>query len=400
MSNVLEIGLRMDNADLRGLVSGLMGGRDDVRLTADPEARLDVLAADLGEDPSARLAELAGLLERGVVREVILLGEKPDPELLIRAMRAGIKEFLSLPLQDGELEEALARISGRLPGDGAGEGKNGQVLSVVGASGGLGATTLAVNLAWELQALKPGSTVLVDLRRPEGEIPLFLDLEYSYTWGEVAENITRMDQTFLRSVLAEGENGLRILPGPSAGQWPQPTASAEAIRECLQGLCEMFEYVVVEDNRGLDAVSEQVLQASSVQWLLMSLSVTGLARGKRHLDEAARLDSKSHERTRLAVCKTVKGGEIGTEEAGEVLGKAVALVIPEDLPSTLSCINQGRPLAAAAPKSPVLKAVRREAREIAGASQPEEKAKSSSSSLFSKLGRSRKNGRGVIPQPA
>ncbi|MFW5837686.1 MAG: AAA family ATPase, partial [Desulfovibrionaceae bacterium] len=330
MASVLEIGLRMDDADLRGLVLERIGGREDVRMVLDDgDARLDVVVADLGGDPAGRIGHLAGLLDRGSVRDVILLGERADPEVLIQAMRAGIKEFAALPLQAGELEDALSRIGDRGSGSGQASSARGEIVSVVGAAGGLGATTLAVNLAWELQAREPGSTVLVDLRRPHGEIPLFLDLEYSYTWGEVAENITRMDQTFLRSVLAEGENGLRILPAPSANQWPKPVVSPDSIRECLNGLVEMYPHVVVEDNSGLDEVSQQVLEASSTQWLLMAMSVTCLARVKRHLDDAVRMDGKNADRLRLAACKVVKGADIGFEEAAEAIGKPVSLTIPE-----------------------------------------------------------------------
>lgn len=385
MATIVSIGLQVDDANLRALAQKAVGKAKGVKLVKDSNARVDALVADMGEDPAGRIRRLGDLLSRGSAAEAVLLAE-PAPELLILAMRAGIKEFVPLPLQEGELEAACERIRDRGADAEKCGSAQGRIVSVVGASGGLGATTLAVNLAWELEARRPGSTVLVDLRRPDGDVPLFLDLEYSYTWGEVAENISRMDQTFLRSVLAEAENGLRILPAPSFARDSKPSVTPEAVRECLNGLAGMFSYVVVEDNGGLDPVSQEVLAASKLQWLVMAMSVPCLARVKRHLEDAARSDASFAERIRLAAVKVVKGGDIGPEEAAEVLGKPVSCMIPEDLRGTMAAINQGRPLALSAPKSPTLKAVRQMAGEFAVEKRVAGKKSSSLFGLFRRSG--------------
>jgi pilus assembly protein CpaE len=396
MATVLNIGLQVDDANLRAVVQKRVDKAKGVKLAKDSSVRMDVIVADMGEDPTDRIRRIGAMLSRGSAAEAVLLGAEPAPELLILAMRAGIKEFAALPLREGDLEAAWDRIRSRaVDVEKSGSGP-GEIVSVVGAAGGLGATSLAVNLAWELEARRPGSTVLVDLRRPDGEVPLFLDLEYSYTWGEVAENISRMDQTFLRSVLAEAENGLRILPAPSFSQESKPFVTPEAMRECLKGLADMFSYVVVEDNGGLDPVSQEVLSVSKVQWLVMAMSVTCLAKVKRHLEDAARLDASFPERIRLAAARVVKGGDIGPEEAAEVLGKQVSCTIPEDLRGTMAAINQGRPLALSAPKSPMLKAVREMAREFA----KENRASGKKSSLFGLFRRSGAGESDLAHQPA
>ena len=87
----------------------------------------------------------------------------------------------------------------------------------MGSKGGVGTTTIAVNLATSLHELKGSpSVVLVDMNPLLGEIPLFLNIKASFDWGELVKNINRVDSTFLMSILAKHTSGIYVLPAATA----------------------------------------------------------------------------------------------------------------------------------------------------------------------------------------
>ena len=223
-----------------------------------------------------------------------------------------------------------------------------------------------MNLALAANALSPGRVVLVDLRRGSGEVPLFLDLDSAYTWAEAAENIHRLDDTFLASVLTRHASGLMVLPGPGAEVPARlaPGPEAEALARVLADLTRRFDLVVVDAGSGLDHTALTVLEKARDLVLVLPLSLPGLVRARRTLEALVLADPDLAARTRLAVNRHLPGADIEPEEAGEALGRPISWLLPEDSRAALAALNQGLPLAQAAAKSPLTKALARMARDL------------------------------------
>lgn len=156
----------------------------------------NLLILEAGRDQESdfrRISQARASEENG---EIFLTARQPDPEVLIRALRAGVREFLPQPLKREEVVKALLKVgrNGRGAKEAGTKGEEGSVFTVFGVKGGVGTTTIVVNLATGLARLDSKLLVaLLDMNLLSGEVPLFLNVKPAFNWAEIARNISRLD---------------------------------------------------------------------------------------------------------------------------------------------------------------------------------------------------------------
>ncbi len=324
-----------------------------------------LLIYEIGKDDEKDLSKLLRMLGEKPAEEVAITAADPKPDLLIRAMRAGIKDFLPQPIQSEDVSQALRRYKLYVANAAKVRPmKLGNVVTLVGSKGGIGTSSLAVNLAYELNGASSRSASLIDMRNPLGDIPLFLDLEYSYTWGEVARNLNRLDATFLKGIMSVHSSGLSVLPSPGAGH-EDVVMNREVIEGLFNVLKEAFTHTVVDADSGFDDVTLKVLDMSDVVLLVLVLSLPCLANAKKLMETYRRIDVTLGDKIKLVINRHLSGSDISVSEAEEIMGQEILWQIPNDYQTTLSAINQGAALAEVAPKSPVTRAIGGLARHLA-----------------------------------
>ncbi len=362
--------LAQDQGRARALEAALVGQGIDVLPPAWSAKAEAVLLAVPETGAEAALGQARTLLDEGRARAVILCGPSgpagmgPDPALLLAAMRAGIGEYLSEPLNPAELEAALQRLRQRSRGVDAQPGRpeqGGRVILVLGAKGGVGATTVAVNLAHALCQHAP--TALLDLAAPQGETPIFLDLEHAYTWADVAANIERLDATYLESVMARHSSGLAVLPAPDFGGGA--ALDPGALRQVLGLMRQVYAQVVVDAGTGQDEAALEALEMADDVLLVLDLSLPCLARAKRFLEAVRAARPHLEGRVRLVANRTTSQSDIGAAQAEDILRMKISWRILNDYQAALSAINEGRPLAEADPRCPLARAYAAMGRELA-----------------------------------
>src|SRR5262245_34348059 len=188
----------------------------DVVRQSNPDLVVVALDAD-----HAKALQLIGHLVTEFPRVSILaVSGKADGQSILKTLRAGAKEFLTQPVVLEELLTALQRLRAtRLSSDGnstvaTASRSESQVISILGSRGGVGCTSLAVNLGCNLAQDSAHNVALVDLDLALGDADVALDLMPDYTLADVALNIDRLDMTFLRRSLCKHESGLSLLPHP------------------------------------------------------------------------------------------------------------------------------------------------------------------------------------------
>jgi pilus assembly protein CpaE len=361
-------------------------GRDGFHISDDGRIEGALLFMEIGPEPEQDFESLGNILMHHAPMDVILVSERPDPEILIRAMRLGIQEFLPMPLDQTGLEDALKRFRMRAvqkqqaSGEISKSATKGRIVYLFGGKGGVGNTTLAVNTAMELMALhstKKGKQIvseakvaLLDMGMPQGETPVFLDLKYDYTWGEAARNITRLDETFLLSIMAEHKSGLFVLPAPNQLE-DASVFTAETAEKLPQLMKDVFDYTIIDGSHYLDEISVKVMEAADDIVLVMVLSLPCLSNVKKLLDTFKKYDPELEQKIHLVVNRKLNKSEISINDAEKLLGKKIFKQVENDYMVTMNAINQGKPVHDMAPKAKVSKDIAALAKALTETKRPE-----------------------------
>ena len=178
-------------------------------------ASFDVIILDLDSDPDVAL-ELVEKASASDAATIMVYSEKDDPKLAVRLMRAGAREYLLLPLEQGAVVEALVRTTTSLrEKDLPAEKTLGGLLVFVGSKGGCGVTTVACNVAIALAQNSEQRILLIDLALPIGDAALCLGISAGYSTEDALRNIDRMDASLLQNLLVKHRSGVFVLAAPT-----------------------------------------------------------------------------------------------------------------------------------------------------------------------------------------
>ena len=234
---------------------------------------------------------------------------------------------------------------------------NGQIIHVMGAKGGVGTTTVAVNLAMILAELKnAGSVALVDLNTVFGEIPLFLSVKPTYHWGQITKNVHRLDSTFLLNAMAKHASGVHILPSPSYLNG-HPPATADIMERLLMAMKKTFDFIIVDGGQSLEGPTLKGIEMSDHVILITLLSLPCLHNTNNVLKSLAGLGTVQKERIRLVINRYLKKSDISIKEAEESVHNEFFWNIPNDYKTTMSAINRGIPLHDVSPRAGITRSL-------------------------------------------
>ena len=314
----------------------------------------DMLLLELDEfRPQHTFDRVRQLLSAAPDLEIFLTASRMDPQLLLEAFRVGVKEFLPQPLTKQDVEAALARFEERFASKASGLDMHaGRVVAVFGVRGGVGASTVATNLAVSVQqAQRQEPVALVDLDVHGGELGLFLDLPASQGLTHLAKDISRLDETILRSTLARHSSGLQFLASGCEAYDDVKLAPGSMMR-VLAILRSIHRHVVIDCGHILEPSVREALDSADQIIVVTTLSLPAIRRTKRLLDllSTARYPAG---KIALVVNRYEKDQRDLLEETEALLNRPIAGLIPNDYESASEAINQGKPLTVTASKTSI-----------------------------------------------
>jgi len=277
------------------------------------------------------------------VPEIFLTSSFAPPyEVVMQVMRMGIREFFLEPVEKEEVEIAFARFKNHFKSEKSKKTKHGRVLSILGSKGGIGSTTVAVNLATGLaQTGEEMSVALVDLNLHFGDVSIFLNVEPTYTMAQISQGISRLNPLYLKSSLTKHSSGVYILPSSNNPEEVK-TITPENVKQILGTLRDTFNYTVIDVGRSFNQVTMAALNLSETVFLVSLLDSVVLRNAKAILDLFLNLDYK--DKIKIIINRYQKKCDVSLEETQKILKHKVFWLIPSDNTSMTSSINYSKPI--------------------------------------------------------
>ena len=242
------------------------------------ERHYDVVVIDADSDADFAV-QLAENLFAGGKTFVMAYSADPDVRLAIRFMRAGVREFFTLPLDKGEIAEALLRASNRSNSQNETIPAPSKVFTFLGTKGGCGVTTIAANFAISLAQESERSTLLMDLGLPLGDAAINLGMVPEFSIANALQDPTRLDSNFLNTLVAKHSSGVGVLAAPSEFQAEQP--NREFLDQLLGIARQEFEYIVVDLGSRVDLMDTALFATDVVVYLITQVGISELRNANR-----------------------------------------------------------------------------------------------------------------------
>ena len=364
MSNVLRLAIVDPNDTQRESLKSMLLGMDMIWLEAECsryEFFADVVAQtnpDIGlvaidADPQKALALVERLAAASPDCAVLVVSSSNDGSLILQALRAGAKEFLTQPLKIEDLLAALGRIGERRFGrSGDNRLRGSQVIAVAGAIGGVGTTSLAINLGCILAQDPQNSVALVDLDLCLGDADVFLDTIPDYTLVDVAQNVTRLDFTLLKRSLTKHSSGLYLLPRPVQLE-DIALVTPDDLQRVIGLLKATFTHLVLDLSKGYTAIDLIALEMANQILLVTQLDLPCLRNVVRLMMSFGNMNGLA-DKVKIVVNRVgLENGQITLKKAEETIGKEIFWQLPNDYRTMIEARNNGVPLIEHAPKAAI-----------------------------------------------
>jgi pilus assembly protein CpaE len=327
-----------------GVPIGIVEGR-----TAEG-AGPDLVVVDIRSDASSGMAAIERLRSSSQGLAIFAVAAAPEPDLILQAMRAGANEFFPWIIGEGPaaraMEEsftgAVRRTATRREAATASAKPPCVTYAFLGAKGGAGTTTVAVNCGVELARQTKRPTIVVDLKTCLGEVALFLGVRPRFTVLDAIENLHRLDKDFLKELVAKHRSGLDILAGSE--QFERPNAQdAGALEELLRVLTRAYDYVVIDAGNVITACVAAALYAADTIFLVTNPDVPSIRNAQRLVDRVRQLGAGS-ERVKVLLNRSSDQNLVGPKQIETALGYGIHHTFSSDYRTVSTALNSGVPL--------------------------------------------------------
>lgn len=298
--------------------------------------------------------ETAFIVSQFPLTTVIVTAYEKNPDWILKLIRAGASEYLTKPIVAVEMVDAVDKV-GRLHKQRSGHSiDKGAAISVYNPSGGMGTTTIAVNLAATLAA-RGEKVALVDLNLFNGDVASFLDLAPRYTLSNVTAKAGQVDASFLKSVIVQHSSGVHVLNGP-VDLDDADRILPQQLQEVIGVLQTIFAYTIIDTGGQLFGCNMATFDCSDRILFTTLLNLPALKNAKRYL---AAMDDKGFgtNKVKLVVNRHIPKDDIKISDAEKILKTSAYVALPNAYADAKTSINKGQPLVRCYPKSPVTRAM-------------------------------------------
>jgi len=357
MAETLSVLIIDEDPNVRAMIRRVFEGQNGMELLVDTDSlvygyeiirqnRPKLVFLDLRENPAKSL-EMAHRIS-AYFKEVFMVvsGHDMSLETIKACMEAGIRDFLPRPFTEADVRAVVEKHKLSFTVDHQEGDRTGRIITVFSNKGGLGKTTIAVNLAMALSEAVGSPVALVDLNLQLGDITTFLDVEPKQTIVDIARNIGRVDAAYLEGSLAQytcKNAKVYVLADPLHVEDAEEV-TADQINAVLTVLRSSFEYVIIDTTTSFDTKTLAALDLADQILLVSMVNLPSIRSSQRLLNLFERL-GYDEQKIKLIVNRYRPGEEITVEDVEETLEHNVFWKIPNSYNVVMTAINRGIPIA-------------------------------------------------------
>jgi len=313
--------------------------REVIKMLEEFQHRVCVVDFDDGEE-SVRISQR---IHDGcdIGTSVFAASSDSQSDQIIKAMRSGCSEYLVKPFREDQILDALARVEARLQGKAPGQ--KGRVVTLMGAKGGTGVTSLAVHLALNLLQKHQQRCLLVDQHPALGDVALYLGLgRHQYSFYELVHNMERLDVDLLQGFLLQHSSGLNVMDSPQAIR-AFPNAASDAVEHTLAFLAENFQFVIVDCPPGLDEDTCAAIRQSDRLAIIITPELPALHNAIRAIEYLTGMHYPE-DSIDIVLNRSSRKGALNDREIEASLHRQLAVKVPNNYELVVNAINAGTPI--------------------------------------------------------
>ncbi len=289
--------------------------------------------------------------------KIIVLSYDLNSNIVIRALRAGAREFLTKPLIEKDFIEAILKMKDLILGN-INDSTKCKVITTFSNKGGIGKTSIAVNLAMEIANTTKEKVALIDLNMQMGDVTTFLNLEPSFDTSYVIKNLDRIDETFLLSTLEQyNKTSLYVLADPPDIEQAE-TITSEDITTLINILRNVFSYIIIDTSSSFDSKTIAALDNSDLILLVSIINIPSIRNCQRCFELFKKL-GYAKDKIKFIVNRYMESDDITIEETEDALDHKVFFKIPNNYHIIIDSVNKGIPVSDIAPNSNIAKSFKR-----------------------------------------
>ena len=341
---------------------------------------VDLVLANLDPDVDAALRIMQLVVRAIPDMGIIGISKRTDPQTIIKAMRVGCTQFVCSPIEVTDLENALSRIEAtRLR-----TVQSSRRICVIGSAGGVGATTIACNLALELGHLTERTTALVDLNLDFGDVAAAFDAAPKYTVADVSTMDSEVDRTMLEAAMHPLPCNVHLLARPARLNEAH-TVSPDGITRTLQLLSGNYGFVVVDLPRSCTTGNAAAIEEADLVLVVAQLQVPSIRNAHRVTESLLQMGAQE-DKIELVINRSKADHErLKVADVEESFGRPVFAMVPNDYRAVAAALDLGHPIQANTPSSPARVAIQEMARKITQEFKSETPTDTQSRGFFGRL---------------
>jgi pilus assembly protein CpaE len=341
----------------------------------------DIAIINLDSDLEKAIRTIETIRSTVPACSLLAVSKSTDHKHILRAIRAGAKEYLNTPIDREELMESIRRMVTETK-SGTAESKNPcRVITVGGCSGGVGSTSIAVNLAAHFASDPAKRVILMDFDLSLGDTDIYLDMIPEYTLLDVVQNVDRLDESLLEKTLTKHHSGLYLLPRP-VQLHDLEDIRAQDMAVMIDMIKSFYTHVVIDISKSYSQFDQLALKAASDVLMITQLDLPCLRNVVRLMMSFEQTEGLK-EKTRVVMNRTgLNSGQVSLSKAEGFIGCDVYWQIPNDYKVMIDVRNNGVPLITDAPKAGITTAIKGLGDKLCGFAVEESSESSGKRSLF------------------